>query len=120
MLRTTRVLRTVWGRVRYFFGRYNDATIREAVAHEPQSTVGDLINNAFATLDRELAPLGAWPLIQAHDEIVCEVPESNVAEAVPLIRRWFEVPLVFPGVSQPLIIPADISVGPNWFDQTKV
>ena len=120
MLQTTRCITTVWGRVRYFFGRYNDATIRDAVAHEPQSTVGDIINNAMIHLDCELRSMGGYPLIQAHDEIVCEVPEAAVDDAVPIIRKWFEVPLAHPGISQPLVIPADVSVGLNWYDQKKV
>jgi DNA polymerase-1 len=120
MLRTTRSIRTVWGRLRIFLGRCNDQTIREAVAHEPQSTIGDLINHAFFVLDEELAPLGAYPLIQAHDEIVVEAPDGAVGACVPLIRTAFEVPLTFPGIAQPLVIPADIAVGKNWYNLKKV
>ena len=120
MLRTTRSIRTIWGRLRIFLGRCNDQTIREAVAHEPQSTIGDLINHAFFVLDEALEPLGAYPLIQAHDEIVVEAPDAAVADAIPLIRAAFEMPLTFPGCAQPLVIPADIAVGKNWYDLKKV
>lgn len=120
MLRTTRSIRTIWGRLRIFLGRCNDQTIREAVAHEPQSTIGDLINHAFFVLDEQLAPLGAYPLIQAHDEIVVEAPDAAVEACVPLIRAAFEMPLTFPECAQPLVIPADIAVGKNWYDLKKV
>ena len=119
MLTTTRTLRTVWGRVRVFMGRLNDQTIREAVAHEPQSTVADLVNHAVFQLDQDGA--GVWyPLIQAHDEVVLEVPEALVDVAVTRLRHWLEYPLVYPELSCPLVIPADIKVGPNWYDMKEV
>lgn len=119
VLQTTRTLRTIWGRVRVFMGRLNDQTLREAVAHEPQSTVGDLINHAFFRLD--LDGDGVWyPLIQAHDEVVLEVPEAHVTEAVDRLRHWLEYPLAYPWLSQPLVIPAEIKVGTNWFDMKGV
>ena len=120
-LQTTKVMRTTWGRFRMFFGRPGDkATLRAAVAHEPQSTVGDLINNAFAHLDRELRALGGWPLLQCHDEIVAEVPPSSVARTAELLRHYTELPLVFRGVTEPLVIPASLGHGDNWYDMKGI
>ncbi len=107
-----RCIRTVWGRLRFFFKRLDESTFREATAHEPQSTIGDLINHAFFRLDKILAQCGAYPLLQAHDEIVCEC-YPNAVEAVALaLKAELEFPLPFP--TGPLIIPAEVSVGPNW------
>ena len=112
------MMRTVWGRHRIFMGRIDEATLREATAYEPQSTVGDLINHAFFQLDAALEAIGGWPLLQAHDEVVCEVPKGREAEGVALVRKWLELPLPF--ARGPLRIPAEVAIGPNWYDLEKV
>jgi DNA polymerase I len=116
---STRRLVTCWGRLRIFFGRIDDSTMREATAFEPQSTVGDLINHAFYKLDERLASVGAYPLLQAHDEIVVECPVRVVRECAVMLREELEQPLAFrTGIS--IRIPAEVSTGPNWYDQEKV
>ena len=120
-LRTARQIRTVWGRQRVFLKRCDESTLREAVAYGPQSDIGDLINHAFMHLDYELAELGGWPLLQAHDEIVAEVPKGQEERAAMLLKKYIEWPLHFPGVqSGPVVIPADLGIGDNWYDLRKV
>ena len=92
--------------------RLDDAAFREATAFEPQSTVGDLINHAFFQLDELLNGIG-YPLLQAHDEIVCEVEAGDDGFAAELMRRYFEWPLVFEGVGE-VRIPAEVAVGRSW------
>lgn len=111
------VIRTFWGRQRIFLGRADESTFRAAIAFEPQSTVGDLINHAFFQLD-EAGDGEWWPLLQAHDEIVCEVERDRVTEVVDEMRRLFEWPLHIGPFS--LVIPADIAVGENWYDMEGV
>jgi len=110
-------LETPLGRQRIFFGRLDQTTFRSATAFIPQSTIGDQINRAFFHLDREL-PEGCFPLLQVHDEIVIEAEEEKIDECVCIIRRWLEYPIEING--REVRIPADISVGKNWFDQKKV
>jgi len=119
MLHTTRRIKTFWGRQRLFLGRADKSTLRAAVAHEPQSTVGDLINHAFFHLDEELLAVGGYPLLQAHDEIVAEVPKGQEEPTAALLRHFLEWPMTFPEVGE-LRIPADVSVGVNWYDLEKV
>lgn len=118
MLRTTRTLRTTWGRLRIFLNRVDQTTLRAAVAFEPQSTVGDLINRAFFRLSDALWP-AAWPLLQVHDEIVCEVKKGEEGRVIDLMRKEFEVRMKFEGVA-PLSIPAELATGDNWYDLEKV
>jgi DNA polymerase-1 len=110
-----RALRTVWGRLRVFLGRVGEeSTLREAVAFEPQSTIGDLVNHAFFKLDTELDAIGAYPLLQAHDEIVIECPRERVAFAAERLQHWLQLPL--PMETGALRIPAEVKVGVNWYD----
>jgi len=115
----TRRHRTAFGRLRIYFDRLDMPLFRSATAQLPQSTVGDQINRAFFMLDEAL-PEGCYPLIQVHDEIVCEVDENKIDECIELIRKYMEYPIYIDDIKEPLIIPADISVGPNWFDQVEV
>ncbi len=114
-----RRLRTCWGRLRIFLGRLDDTTLREATAFEPPSTVGDLINHAFFRLDERLISTGGYPLLQAHDEIVAEVPITAKDATIAMMREEFEVPLTF-RTGLTVRIPAEIAFGPNWYDVEKV
>lgn len=114
----TRTLHTVLGRERVFMGRLDHELFRSAYAFKPQSTVVDVINRVFFTTDRNLKH--GWPLIQAHDEIVFEVDEEKVGESLGVIREAYRVELKFEATPEPLLIPVDISIGKNWWDQEKV
>ena len=111
----TRMLRTPLGRLRIFMGRLNRETIRSAVAFEPQSTVGDIINRAFFKLSDKL-PQECYPILQVHDEIVVEALESKKFKCIELIRDALEIFICIKGVRAPLRIPCEIKTGPNWFD----
>ena len=113
-LRSCRSITTCWGRRRIFLARLDESALREAVAHEPQSTVGDLINHAFFRLDARLEAVGAWPLLQSHDEIVCECAPSRVTAVAAILREEMEQGLDIHGLR--LTIPAELSVGENWYD----
>jgi DNA polymerase I-like protein with 3'-5' exonuclease and polymerase domains len=66
----------------------------------------------------------AYPLLQVHDEIVVHAkgePDSpQVQKYAELLKRVMEYPIHFPDVEQPLVIPAEVSVGKNWYDQKKI
>ena len=114
-LSRSRRLKTPFGRIRIFLDRLTPMTLRSAYAFIPQSTVGDINNLAFSRLDASL-PEGAFPLLQVHDEIVLEAPSALVGECVEHVKRAYDVPLLFEGVSEPLNIPVNIEIGPNWWD----
>lgn len=137
-LRQTRTLTTCLGRRRIFFGRLDDnATIRDAVSYEPQSTVGDVCNIIFTRLHetfcgdsfgghtKEKTGMGSsrrslsssleiWPILQVHDEVIVECPEGRSDDVARAMQRAAIVPLQIN--DEPLIIPIDVSVGRNWRD----
>jgi DNA polymerase-1 len=74
-----------------------------------QGTAADLLKQAMARMLTGL-PDKPWlmPLLQIHDELVCEVPEHKVAEAVAFIKDCMERQ-PFPECDVPII--AEASVG---------
>ena len=72
-LRKVRMLETPMGRRRTFFGRWNNALLRQAYSYIPQSTVSDVILMGMIELNRRL-PKGCNILLNIHDEVVIQVP----------------------------------------------
>lgn len=116
-IRRTRKLSTPFGRQRIFLDRITDETLRSAFAFLPQSTIADIINRAFGLAEAVLSEFQVFPLITVHDEIVFLAPECGLEESTRAIQRLVEFPIEFPGVKHPLIIPAEIKVGPSWYAQ---
>lgn len=116
-INTTRTLVSPLGRVRTFFGRIDDSLYREAYAFKPQAIEGDIIHRAAILC--ELLLHNAWPVMQIHDELVLACRTNFLGDTLPLVKSLMEYPIYFPGVKDPLIIPSDVSYGPNWLDQEK-
>jgi DNA polymerase-1 len=58
-------------------------------------------------------------IMQVHDELVFEVPEDEVDEMAPLVRRLMsEVPTESLKLSVPL--ETDVGVGANWEETKKI
>ena len=114
-----RWLKTPFGRKRVLLGRLDQELYRSAYSFLPSAIVADIINQAFFRLDQSL-PEGDFPVLQVHDEIVVECAQDHVGQVVGLVRSECTVPIYVPEVSVPLVIPAEVSTGPNWFDQEKV
>jgi DNA polymerase-1 len=102
---------TFMRRQRWFFGRrWEDETVRSAVAFEPQSAIADY-------LDRGL--LAVWRsgiceiLMQVHDAILIQYDAERENEIIPKVEKLLqlEVPLQH---GRSLIIPTEAMVGWNW------
>jgi hypothetical protein len=109
---------TLLGRSRRFFGRASDdATIREAVAFEPQSLGADYTNTALLALHK--AALRGLPIelrVQKHDEIIFTFAEADEAEVIPAVVQIMEwlVELRGPdGSARTLVIPTEPETGWN-------
>ena len=118
-IQTARVLRTPQGRIRMFFGRLDDALFRSAYSFKPQAMVADVIAEALGRAEESLSAVGGLPIIQVHDEIDFIVPKDNLDKALPLVKQIMEIPIIVEGTPEPLIIPTEVSYGPNWYDQTE-
>lgn len=104
-------LTTLTGRRRYFFGRRNDpSTIREAIAYDPQGSVGDILNQDMLYVWRaNIVQL----LLQIHDAILIQYPEKDEEVILPQVLKLMENPLELKHDRQ-LLIPNEAKVGWNW------
>jgi len=89
---------------------------RTAMNSPLQGSAADLIKIAMIRLHRALAAdgSGAAMLLQVHDELVLEAPESAVDAVVPVVRREMEGAAA---LSVPLVV--EIGVGANWLDAKR-
>lgn len=101
---------TFVGRSRDFYGRADDdATLRSAIAYEPQSVVGDLINEGGYRVWRQYPE--AQVLAQQHDAYVFQIPITR-PDLVDKIKALFEVPITSYG--RTMTIKAEAKVGFNF------
>ncbi len=117
---TRRMIENELGRKRLAFGRAGDDTYRQLYSGLAQSMIADLINRAFHLMDEIYDETEAHPLMQVHDEIVGQIKKGFEDKYLPIEKRLMEYPLQIEGVDAPLIIPAEIGLGPNWYEQKEV
>jgi DNA polymerase-1 len=86
---------------------------RTAVNTPLQGTAADLIKLAMIRIDEEIRQRGlkSRMTLQVHDELVFEVPESEVETMKPLVREHMEKAYA---LEVPMVV--EIGVGPNWRD----
>jgi hypothetical protein len=99
------------GRRRWFLGkRTDDATVREAIAYDPQGSVADILNKGMLQVWRlRLCQL----LLQVHDAILIQYPEDLEDKIVPLVMKEILVPVELRH-NRKLVIPSEAKVGWNW------
>lgn len=102
---------TPFGRKRWFFGKRDERdTLKQAVAHLGQSMTADEMN---------LGMLALWRLnivqilLQGHDSILVQYPETDEDHIVPQIKEIMRVPLELEG-GRHFEVPLEVSVGWNW------
>lgn len=104
---------TLLGRQRGFYGRVNDdATLREAIAFEPQSTVGDLLNCALWRVWRYESRVQI--LGQIHDAIVFQYPDDPNLETEILTNCLSLTRIPITSCERTIIIPSECKIGWNW------
>ena len=84
-----------------------------AVNSPVQGTAADLIKLAMIRVQKKLeeSPYRAKMLLQVHDELVFECPESELAQVMPLIALEMEQAF---DLGVPLKV--DVSSGKNWLE----
>lgn len=110
---------TLWGRRRYFRnlhdknGNVRKADERAACNAPIQGSAADLIKLAMIKLDKSLAEsnLKAKLILQVHDELVLDVPDSELEETKAMVLDAMEM-------DQPFKVPlkVDFGVGKDWMD----
>ncbi|MEN6349125.1 MAG: DNA polymerase I [Syntrophomonas sp.] len=90
---------------------------RMALNTPVQGTSADIIKLAMIKVFEELKErrLEAKLLLQVHDELVLEVPENEVSEVAPLLRKCMENAYI-------LKVPLEVSLkaGPNWYEMKTI
>jgi DNA polymerase I len=117
-LRRDGYLTSLTGRKRWFHGRRNDpATLREAIAYDPQGSLADIVNRAMLRIWRTRK---AILMMHDHDALTFMYPEGEEDEIVPALHRMLveELPLAH---GRGLHIPYDCVTGWNKgkYDEVK-
>jgi hypothetical protein len=91
-------------------GDDDDATIREAIAYDPQGSLADILNRGMLQvwLNRNCRLL-----MQIHDAILIQYPQAKEDEVIPRIQTQLRVPIALNG-GRELVIPYGIATGWNW------
>ncbi len=90
---------------------------RAAINARLQGTAADIIRRAMIRMDAALAKskLSARMLLQVHDELVFEVPDSEVEKTLPVITKVMEdAPL--PALSLTVPLQVEAHAADNWDD----
>lgn len=111
--RTLRVegqLTTLTGRKREFWGRRNDpATLREAIAYDPQGSLADIVNSALLNVWRNR---DVTVMLHDHDALTVSYPEQYEDEVIPIIFKQLAYPVDLRH-GRRLEIPYDCKTGWN-------
>lgn len=119
--RQTGCVRTILGRKRRITGirekptRQRTLPERTAINTVIQGSAADLIKLAMIRVRQKLAELGsaARMILQVHDELVFECPQSETSEVAGAVKEVMESVME---LKVPLKV--DVATGPNWNDLT--
>ena len=110
----SRTLYNAFGRREVFLDSLEDyRTFNKGFAFKPQSTSTDINKIALSYMSKYFTIL-----MDTHDGLVSSVPEKEVKYAVEAYQEAYNTEIEIKG--HKAIIPIDISVGPNWNDQTEI
>ena len=110
---------TLYGRRRYLGAELNsrNANIREFAARAAinaplQGTSADIVKMAMVDLHQKLKKYKSKMILQIHDELVLEVPTSELDEIKSIVIEAMEL-------NQPLRVPlkVDVSYGKTWMEK---
>jgi DNA polymerase I-like protein with 3'-5' exonuclease and polymerase domains len=98
------------GRRRWFFNRRTDpATLREAIAYDPQSSLADIVNTAMLNIWR----LGIAAIVMHdHDALTFMYREADEDRLIPILMQHLTVPVPL-AEGRTLRIPYDCEIGWN-------
>jgi DNA polymerase I-like protein with 3'-5' exonuclease and polymerase domains len=99
-LASRRYVQNIFGYRRYYFGRIDEATMREAIAWLPQSTVALYINRIWMNIHEQYKYI--WILLQVHDSLVGQFPAHMETQAMKDLEAASQIVLPY---DDPLIIP---------------
>ncbi|HEV7395131.1 MAG TPA: DNA polymerase I [Pyrinomonadaceae bacterium] len=112
-------VRSIYGRIRPLQGisdrnaNIRKAAEREAINMPIQGTASDIVKIAMLHVDEEFKreKIQARMLMQVHDELLVEAPDSEVDHVAAILKQRMEAAVT---LDVPLI--ADVGIGDNWMD----
>ena len=118
-LQTVGKITTALGRTRVFFGRrWDDSTLKEAIAYEPQSIVADATNMALYKIWRDLDHASEGREVQIlsnqHDGILLQLRQARLEANIHSVMERMEQTILVNGKQMKL--PAEMKVGYRWHD----
>ena len=119
-LLATGVIVTPFGRPRQFFGRHWEwETIKEAIAHVPQSLTSDILKTVLHRIWSEWDPEQVEVLMEAHDAVVMQARPEWVKGNIDAIKSMFRVEVPIHG--RTMVIPVEVQIGPrSWGELMSV
>jgi len=105
-----RMVKTYFGRRRYFEPPFTDEIHRQAFNFCCQGTAIDIVKSAMGICYK--AKLDAIPILQVHDEIVFECPLDSAQDTARKIKTLIESNPLTSGL--PVKFPVQIGIGRNW------
>jgi uracil-DNA glycosylase family 4 len=114
MLRRTRTVTNRFGYRRYYQGRI-ESVFNEALAWQPQSTVGIVINKGWNNIRLNMKGR-CEVLIQVHDSLVGQYPTATEAAVLPDLRKNLTIEIPYP---DPLIIPVGLKTSSTSWGECK-
>lgn len=117
--RDTGYVTTILNRRRYlpdiFSSNFNVRSFGERTAMNTpiQGSAADIIKLAMIEVQKEIKNRGlnSRMILQVHDELIFDVPQSELDEMIQLVRDCMQEAV---SLSIPLVV--DMKVGPNWYD----
>ncbi len=104
---------------RVFFGRTDDAMLREALAFNPQCTTGLVLHTILQRTSDEFTHKGLDILQESHDSFLFQFPEDwDEAPLFKKIDEFGHLPMMIGG--RELNIPREFETGPTWGDMKEV
>lgn len=118
-LEKSRWLTNIYGTKREFYGRKDDAMLRDALSWKAQSAVTHLTCHAMryihAAIVKERLP--ASIKTQTHDSCTISHHRSIRGEIIDIVQRATYLPAMVHG--RELVIPHELTHGPSWGEQYK-
>lgn len=112
-IQTKHLLVTPFGRERHFFGwTSDDATLREAIAFQPQSTTADRTNLALYLIWRYLPQVQL--LAQTFDSVTFQYNEGQESYVIPRALELMQSITFHHPSGRSYTVPGEAKVGWNW------
>ena len=105
--------RTILGRRRSFSDPLTDDKIRVAINFPVQGSAADVIKLAMVRIEQRLSDqgVGRGMILQIHDELLFEIDEKKIEQAISIIREEMENTFTFD-----VPIKVNIGVGDDWYE----